>query len=222
MFSRILRHQHGSKHLIYTRVLTALTAAAVFTMPASALAFSVPAVSSASVPSLFAQVKSLQTDLSPEETSTPDASYTHTSASVVGMASPVAEESIWQKPSIRETTKTPAVKPTLENPVVLEGQASYYSLAGCLGCNPLRIMANGERLDDNALTMAIGADKKHLVGYRAKVTNLVTGQSVTVRITDTGGFYQEKYGRRVADLSVATKQAIGMKGGLGQVRVEIF
>jgi len=107
-------------------------------------------------------------------------------------------------------------------PVVLQGEASYYSRAGCLGCNPLRIMANGQPLNDDALTMAIGADKKHLVGYRAKVTNVNSGQSVDVLITDTGGFYQSKYGNRVADLTIATKQAIGISGGLGQVRMEVY
>lgn len=112
--------------------------------------------------------------------------------------------------------------PTNINPLVLEGEASYYSWAGCLGCNPRRIMANGEQLNDNTLTMAIGADRKHLVGRTARVTSLVTGKSVQVRITDTGGFYQAKYGHRVADLSVATKQAVGMAGGTGQVRVEVF
>ncbi len=112
--------------------------------------------------------------------------------------------------------------PTRSNPVVLEGQASYYSRAGCLGCSPNLTMANGQPLNDEALTMAIGADRKHLVGYRAKVTNLATGLSVDVRITDTGGFYQAKYNNRVADLTVATKTAIGMYGSVGQVRVEVY
>lgn len=106
--------------------------------------------------------------------------------------------------------------------LVLQGEASYYSWAGCLGCNPNRIMANGQQLNDNALTMAIGAHLSYLVGHQAKVTNLITGQSVDVRITDTGGFYQAKYGSRVADLTIATKQAIGMNGGLGQVKVEVY
>ena len=44
----------------------------------------------------------------------------------------------------------------------------------------------------------------------------------TVRITDTGGFYKDKYGNRVADLTIGTKTAIGMAGGLGQVRVEVL
>ena len=106
--------------------------------------------------------------------------------------------------------------------VVLRGEASYYSRAGCLGCHPAMIMANGQPLNDSALTMAIGANLKHLVGHKARVTSLVTGKSVTVTITDTGGFYQAKYGHRVADLTVATKNAIGMSGGVGQVKVEVF
>jgi len=106
--------------------------------------------------------------------------------------------------------------------LVLEGEASYYSRAGCLGCSASLTMANGQTLNDNALTMAIGADRKHLVGHTAKVTNQATGQSVNVLITDTGGFYQAKYGNRVADLTIATKQAIGMYGGVGQVKVEVY
>lgn len=106
--------------------------------------------------------------------------------------------------------------------LVMEGKASYYSRAGCLGCNPNVIMANGQPLNDNALTMAIGADKKQFVGRSARVTSLATGKSVVVRITDTGGFYQAKYGYRVADLTIATKQVIGMKGGVGRVRVEVY
>lgn len=121
-------------------------------------------------------------------------------------------------PALLATTKAPEKDRIL----VLEGVASYYSRQGCLGCNALRIMANGQPLNDKALTMAIGADKRHLVGASAKVTNLATGRSAVVKITDTGGFYAEKYGRRVADLSVATKEAIGMRGGLGKVRVEVF
>lgn len=112
--------------------------------------------------------------------------------------------------------------PASGTPLVFEGEASFYSRAGCLGCNPLRIMANGQPLDDNAFTMAIGANNKHLVGYHARITNLATGMSVQAKITDTGGFYQEKYGNRVADLTIATKEAIGMRGGLGHVRVEVY
>lgn len=149
-----------------------------------------------------------------------ETSHTYLSGTIVANASPVTNITVEPKSNSARRTTTPR---TYEgSDVVLEGIASYYSKAGCLGCNPLFVMANGQVLDDNALTMAIGADKKHLVGYKARVTNLVNGQSVVVRITDTGGFYKDKYGNRVADLTIGTKTAIGMKGGLGRVRVEVL
>jgi len=82
-------------------------------------------------------------------------------------------------------------------------------------------MANGQPLNDAALTMAIGAQYKYLVGHTATVTSTATGKSVEVLITDTGGFYQARYSHRVADLTIASKRAIGMKGGVGQVKVVV-
>ena len=144
-------------------------------------------------------------------------------AAAVAPASPITEEADWAEAPIRlASASNPNVYPTVDTPVVLEGEASYYSRAGCVSCGPLMISANGQPLNDNALTMAIGADRKHLVGHRARVTSLATGKSVEVTITDTGGFYKAKYGHRVADLTVATKTAIGMAGGVGQVRVEVY
>jgi rare lipoprotein A (peptidoglycan hydrolase) len=145
----------------------------------------------------------------------PELSYSYMSGTVISSTSPITDTAI---------VKTKTVKPIVKSGsnLVLEGMASYYSKAGCLGCNPLFVMANGQQLDDNALTMAIGADKSHLVGYQARVTNLANGKSVIVRITDTGGFYQDKYGNRVADLTIGTKTAIGMNGGLGKVRIEVL
>lgn len=145
-----------------------------------------------------------------------------TGGSLVARPPVVTTPGQWYTPTPRRLVYVPPVVPAAGEPVVLEGEASYYSRAGCLGCGVSRTMANGQPLDDAALTMAIGADKKHLVGHTAKVTNLATGQSVNVRITDTGGFYRARYGHRVADLTIATKQAIGMAGGVGQVRVEVY
>lgn len=135
------------------------------------------------------------------------------------------QEADWPAETRLALAKTDAVErvyPSLDKPFILEGEASYYSRVGCLGCSPNLTMANGQPLNDAALTMAIGADRKHLVGRTAKVTSLTTGQSVEVRITDTGGFYKDKYGNRVADLTIATKEAIGMRGGVGQVRIEVY
>jgi rare lipoprotein A (peptidoglycan hydrolase) len=152
---------------------------------------------------------------------TTETSHTYLSGTVIANASPITETTS-PVVSPKRGARTLASRAYTGEPVVLEGIASYYSKAGCLGCNPLFVMANGQVLDDNALTMAIGADRKHLVGYNARVTNLATGKSVVVRITDTGGFYKDKYGNRVADLTIGTKTAIGMKGGLGRVRVEVL
>jgi rare lipoprotein A len=167
--------------------------------------------------------------------SLPNYKYTH-AGWVQSSTSPVTVAGVWEQPKpkapvVRKIQEATSLRPKIAQAaevatggsvLVMQGEASYYSRAGCLGCNPLRIMANGQPLNDGALTMAIGADKKHLVGYRARVTSLATGKSVVVRITDTGGFYKAKYGNRVADLTIATKEAIGMRGGVGQVRVEVI
>lgn len=150
---------------------------------------------------------------------TPELSYGYMSGTVMSSGSPITDAGTWEAKKTKLAAK-PQVKSGSN--LVMEGVASYYSKAGCLGCNPLFVMANGEQLDDNALTMAIGADKSNLVGYQARVTNLANGKSVIVRITDTGGFYQDKYGNRVADLTIGTKTAIGMNGGLGKVRIEVL
>ncbi len=197
----------------------------VSSVPTHALAFeSQLAVSPA--PSLTLPVQLKRGDIISDIFINAPLSGTHQHLAVRTIASPITERGHWpQKSSATAVTQipaTPKVMPEAGNPVVMQGEASYYSREGCLGCNPLRIMANGQPLNDNALTMAIGADKKHLVGRQARVTSVATGKSVTVIITDTGGFYQAKYGHRVADLTIATKQAIGMNGGVGQVRVEVY
>lgn len=162
--------------------------------------------------------------------------YAYTNAGSLAVSSvPVTQKGEWPAEFVKAVARAADIRPKVAQAaqieqqispkgttVVLQGEASYYSRAGCLGCDPNMIMANGQPLNDNALTMAIGADRKHLVGRSAKVTSLATGKSVVVKITDTGGFYKAKYGNRVADLTVATKAAIGMKGGVGQVKVEVF
>ncbi len=193
-FITILRHKHLT-NTITSLVITALV------LPVQALAFELP-------PEITPRV------FFPKENVT---SHSYLSGTVVAYASPVTHIS-----TPKAAPTSPKARVLTGESLVMEGTASYYSKAGCLGCNPLFVMANGQVLDDNALTMAIGADKKHLVGYHARVTNLANGKSAIVRITDTGGFYKAKYGNRVADLTIGTKEAIGMKGGLGQVRVEVL
>ena len=83
-----------------------------------------------------------------------------------------------------------------------EGQASYYSRDGCIGCSPDMIMANGKPLDDSQLTAAFNrAD----LGTKLRITDRENGNSVIVEVTDRGGF--EKLGR-IIDLSLAAKNSL--------------
>lgn len=82
------------------------------------------------------------------------------------------------------------------------GKASYYSVSGCLGCRDDRVMANGERLDDTRATVAYN----HLpLNTPVKITNTVNGKTITVPVTDRGGF--ERHGK-IADLSLAAKELL--------------
>ena len=199
-FNAILGHKH------LTNIILSAVAIVTISTPVTTLAFEFPSLPPEITPPIvFGEAA--------------ETSNRYMDATLIATSSPITYMSVAIKTPVKRVR---APRGPLAEPVVLEGIASYYSRAGCLGCNPLFVMANGQVLDDSALTMAIGAHLKHLVGYQAKVTNLANGQSVVVRITDTGGFYQEKYGNRVADLTIGTKQAIGMKGGLGKVKVEVF
>ena len=205
-----LRHQHRGKHLTPYAALSLVAALVTLTaFPAPALAFEV-ALPYSPLPKLTLPVQ-LEGHL-------PEYSFRE-SGTVIAMGPVITTPGSWEQR--RHLAAAPKAVAPPSGPVTMEGEASYYSRAGCLGCNAARTMANGQPLNDGALTMAIGADKKHLVGRTATVTNLVTGQTAQVTITDTGGFHQAQYGHRVADLTIATKQAIGMNGGVGQVRVEV-
>ncbi len=91
------------------------------------------------------------------------------------------------------------------------GLASWYGppYAGRKG-------ADGTIYDQNAMTAA------HLtlaLGTVVRVTNLVNGQSVVVRITDRGPFVRG----RIIDLSLAAARATGVyRAGVVKVRVEAF
>ena len=93
-----------------------------------------------------------------------------------------------------------------ERQVGWTGEASYYSWDGCIGCNAERIMANGEVLDDTKRTLAFNYLPMNTM---VVIENLANNMITTARVTDTGGF--TKLGR-IADLSVATKNAINCEG----------
>ena len=74
--------------------------------------------------------------------------------------------------------------------------------------------ASGETFDQHALT---AAHRTLPLGTEATVTNLETGQSVTVTITDRGPYVQ---GRQL-DLSQAAAKQIGLtKKGVAKVKIE--
>ena len=89
------------------------------------------------------------------------------------------------------------------------GTASWYGQA-----HEGKETASGETFDPNALT---AAHPTLPLGTQAVVTNLKTGKSVTVRITDRGPYVK---GRKI-DLSRAAAQQIGMsKTGVAKVKIE--
>ena len=90
------------------------------------------------------------------------------------------------------------------------GQASYYGkkFHG-------RKTANGERFDMYAMT---AAHRKLPFGTEVRVTNLVNGRSVVVRINDRGPFVRG----RIIDLSYGAAKEIGLiQSGVAKVKLDI-
>lgn len=101
--------------------------------------------------------------------------------------------------------------PEAKETVLLEGHVSYYSEAGCLGCREDRLMANGKKFDENAMTLAIGVIGFTDEGFgipaialnkKVLVRNLDNGKEVLAVVSDTGGFNNGDYNNRIADLSL--------------------
>jgi rare lipoprotein A len=92
-----------------------------------------------------------------------------------------------------------------------EGMASWYGPP-----YDKRRGANGEIFDKDALT---AAHRTLPMNSLIKVTNLASGQSAILRITDRGPFVPD----RMLDLSLASAKAIGVwRPGVARVRVEVF
>jgi rare lipoprotein A len=92
-----------------------------------------------------------------------------------------------------------------------EGLASWYGPP-----YDKRRGANGEIFDKDALT---AAHRTLPMNSLIKVTNLSSGQSVVVRVTDRGPFVPD----RTLDLSLASAKAIGVwRPGVARVRIEVF
>ena len=93
-----------------------------------------------------------------------------------------------------------------------EGKATSYSINGCLGCREDRLMANGEKLNDEALTIAF---MRTPLNIWVRVENLDNGKSVIARVTDRGGF--EAWGR-IADVTPTVSRTIGLITDVSIVR----
>jgi rare lipoprotein A len=112
----------------------------------------------------------------------------------------------------------PAPGPVSPQPPILPqpsftqtGLASFYGRA-----HGGKVTASGEHFDPTGFT---AAHRTLAMGSRVRVTNLKTGQAVTVTITDRGPFVRG----RIIDVSLAAAQALGITDkGLAQVRLEIF
>jgi len=76
--------------------------------------------------------------------------------------------------------------------------------------------ANGKIFDQNAMT---AAHRTLPMNSLVRATNLATGQSAIVRITDRGPFV----GDRFLDLSVASAKAVGVwRPGTAEVRIDVY
>jgi rare lipoprotein A len=109
------------------------------------------------------------------------------------------------------STKSASTAPAKKTMI---GKATYYGGKGLDGNDT----ANGETFDHRDHTAA--ASKAIPLGSTAKVTNLETGKSVNVRITDRGPRVRGKH----IDLSRGAAQEIGItrKEGHAPVKVEII
>jgi rare lipoprotein A len=75
--------------------------------------------------------------------------------------------------------------------------------------------ANGEKFDPHELT---AAHPTLPFGTRLRVTNVATGQAVTVRVNDRGPYVAG----RVVDVSQSAADALGMVGtGIAEVRLVV-
>ena len=79
-----------------------------------------------------------------------------------------------------------------------------------------RKQADGLPLDDDAMT---AANRTLPLGSLVLVTNLRTGQSGAMHITDRGPFIEG----RIVDLSIASAKAVGIyRDGIDRVRVDVY
>jgi peptidoglycan lytic transglycosylase len=107
----------------------------------------------------------------------------------------------------RKHTPFASKKSAAETQIASHGIASFYTTG--------TKTASGERFDTNELT---AAHRTLPFGTRVRVTNVTTGQSVTVRVNDRGPFISG----RIVDVSHSAATTLGMVGGgIAKVKLEV-
>ena len=92
-------------------------------------------------------------------------------------------------------------------------KASWYGFKPWDG----RKTASGEVFRTYGLTTA---SNSHKMGTMLRVTNVVNGKSVVVKVTDTGGF--AKYGRTLDLLQGAFQKITPLSQGIVRVKIEVL
>lgn len=122
----------------------------------------------------------------------------------------------YRRPSFATNRRPDIAKPPIsfasnksaaETQVASHGLASFYTMG--------TRTANGEKFDANELT---AAHRTLPFGTRLRVTNVATGQSVTVRVNDRGPFIPG----RIVDVSYSAAETLGMVGGgVAKVKLDV-
>jgi rare lipoprotein A len=100
-----------------------------------------------------------------------------------------------------------AKKPAVDKKVASSGIASFYTEG--------ETTANGEKFNTHELT---AAHRTLPFGTRLRVTNVSTGQTVTVRVNDRGPFIAG----RVVDVSYAAAESLGITDkGITKVKLDV-
>ncbi len=96
--------------------------------------------------------------------------------------------------------------------------ASWYSMESIILEGSSGIMANGEKLNDEEFTCA---SRDHDFGDHLRVTNMESGKSVTVRVTDRGPAWRLYRKGRKIDLSKrAFAEIADLEQGIIPVKIE--
>jgi rare lipoprotein A len=122
-------------------------------------------------------------------------------------------------PAIQPAATTVSASPALPPTTSTHGRALYSEVGWASWYGPSynhRRAANGEIYDQNGLT---AAHRTLPLNSLVRVTNLSTGQSVNVRITDRGPFVTD----RIIDLSMGAAKKIGVYiHGTAKVRLDLL